>query len=100
MSRSIDNPDQDSFADHPVSLSEVRSDKSQNASEWTPRDALIATLRSLDAGEITPDALVVAWVSFKEGGKAETAFNNASPNIVVAIGLLESAKIRLWEIGE
>ena len=35
----------DDFSDHPKTIGEIRSDKSQKAEHWSPRDALIAALR-------------------------------------------------------
>lgn len=95
-----DCPKRGLFKDHPVSLAEVRSERTQNAVDWKPRDALIEVLRRIDKGEISPEALIVAWVEFKPNGVSDFGFRNASPNIIVSTGLLENAKMKLYEAGE
>lgn len=47
------------FSDHPQTMGDIRSDKSQNAKDWTPRDALIRTLREIDKGELKADKIVM-----------------------------------------
>jgi hypothetical protein len=51
----------DDFSDHPQSLSEVKAHREGKASLWTPRDALIDTLRMIDKGEIDPTGLVISY---------------------------------------
>lgn len=51
----------DNFANHPQSLSEIKSDKSWNPQDWTPRDALISALRDIDSGKINPDSLIIIY---------------------------------------
>lgn len=88
--------DGESFDNHPKSLAEVRSMKSQNGADWKPRDALIDMLRRIDAGEIAPDALVIGHCQFK-GKTTQVCFNAASPDIVTTLGLLEAVKAKIWE---
>lgn len=95
-----DCPKRHLYSNHPVSLAEVRSSKTQNAADWTPRDALITVLRKIDRGEIAPEAIIIAWAQFKPGGVTDFGFQNAAPNIIVSTGLLENAKIKLYEAGE
>lgn len=49
----------DSFADAPVTLGEIRSEKSRDAADWTPRDMLVSMLRDIDNGKIDPDQAVI-----------------------------------------
>lgn len=49
------------FKDHPVSLGEIKSDRTGDGSQWTPRDVLVKMLRDIDSGVARPDVLVVAW---------------------------------------
>lgn len=42
----------ESFADTPLSFAEMRSTKEHDGRLWSPRDALIAILRDIDAGKI------------------------------------------------
>jgi len=48
------------YKDHPPTIGELRSDKTQSCSDWTPRDVLIQVLREIDSGK-NIDALVVCW---------------------------------------
>lgn len=55
-----------SFEEAPVSLSEVRSDRTNCAGDWTPRDALVAMLRQVDRGERKPVDLIIVAVTPSE----------------------------------
>ncbi len=50
--------DQD-FSKLPMSVSELRARREDKASKWSVRDALINTLRRIDAGEISPVNMVM-----------------------------------------
>jgi hypothetical protein len=92
-----DEPD---FTDYPQSLSEARADRDGNAAKWSPRDALIATLRRIDSGEVKADALVIAYRSKPDpDGGTKTYFANASPDVHVTLGLLQAALIRIQGAG-
>ena len=61
----------------PVDLAAVRRTKSDNAADWTPRDALVYALEQIDAGEIDPKLVYIATVSkpkVRDGNKEPTAF--------------------------
>ncbi len=49
----------DDFSTAPVSLGEYRARKEDRAKLWTPREALINTLRRIDAGELNAINLVM-----------------------------------------
>lgn len=51
--------DDEDFSQAPVSLTEHRAKREERAKLWTPRDALINTLRRIDAGELKPQSLVM-----------------------------------------
>jgi hypothetical protein len=86
----------DSYADAPVSVAEIRSDKSANGAEWAPRDALISVLRAIDKGEIHPDAMVICMhETGSEPGACITSFRNATPNPIIAYGLLVNTILRI-----
>lgn len=89
----------DNFADHPLSITELRSDKSQNAADWSPRDALISALRDLDAGKIKPDALVVCYRKKDSDGAVETSWYSASPDLHTSLGMLARVMHRMQELG-
>lgn len=84
--------DNATFKDAPVSLSEVRSERSGKASDWTPRDLLMHVLRAIDKGEIAPEALVITW---NEPGVI-AAWRAASPNLSTSIAMLETAKLDMF----
>lgn len=89
-------PNLDNFADAPVSVSEIRSDKSTSARDWTPRDVLVSMLRALDRGEIKPEAVVIVY---REPGSDQhstrTCFYASSPDVHVTLGLIELGKLKL-----
>jgi hypothetical protein len=58
------------FSNYPRSINEVRSDKSGEAADWSPRECLIAMLREIDEGNIAPEYVVIAWA-----GRGTTADN-------------------------
>jgi len=49
----------DDYTKEPVSLTEHRARKEEKASIWSVRDALINTLRRIDAGELAPIHMVM-----------------------------------------
>ncbi len=78
----------DDYKDHPKSVTELRSDKTDKASDWTPRDVLIAMLRKIDSGEITDiKALSVVWTV---DGKSSWS-STSSPYSLMTIGMLTNA---------
>lgn len=86
----------ENFANHPQSVTEIKSDRSQDASEWTPRDCLICLLREIDRGEVNPTGLVIAYAETID--EAERTFVNvASPNLLTTLGLLTRAVYRVQE---
>lgn len=82
----------DSFADHPLSITEIRSDRTGNGAEWTPRDALISMLREIDSGRIKPVGVVVCVMEEPEKNTCKAHFRNATRNPYEALGLLERVK--------
>lgn len=56
-----DDKDDESFADAPETIADLKSEKTDLASDWTPRDMLIKLLRAVDRGELKAEAMVVAW---------------------------------------
>lgn len=87
-----------SFKGHPLSVAEIRSDKSRNAVDWTPRDALIAALREIDSGGLDATALVICAQEPGSGpGAVGTRYYVAAPNAHVTLGLLEAVKFKIME---
>ena len=85
----------DDFSTYPRSIAEVRSDKTGNASQWTPRDALIDTLRQIDSGELNPDALTIVYRETTGPGVTNTGWRCAGPDLTVTLGMLTYAQIRM-----
>lgn len=89
-----------SYADEPQSITELRSDKTQNAADWTPRDALISVLRGIDSGEIETDALVVCFrTKHAERGHTSTHYRSAGPDPHVTYGLMMNAMHKMQTEG-
>lgn len=89
----------DDFADHPKSVTEIRSARSDRACDWTPRDVLIDVLRAIDEKRIDPDALVVVMraTSETEGAVSHISFRISSPDYHTTLGLLTSTIYRVQE---
>lgn len=85
------------FADYPQSVSHIVSERDGDASKWTPRDALIATLRKLDRGEISPDLLVVTWRQKGSDGMSSTEWLVSSPERLLTLGHLQRT---IWALSE
>lgn len=84
----------DDFKNHPKSITELRAEKEEDASKWTPRDALISVLRDIDSGETSPDALVICYHEKLEGGH-KTSYVSATPNLVIALGLMDRTAFKM-----
>lgn len=77
------------FKDHPVSVAEVRSAKTRSASDWTPRDALVATLREIDSGKLNVEAIIICMrTAGDKPGAAGSVFKASSPDPHITLGLL------------
>jgi hypothetical protein len=79
------------FADHPQSVGEIRANKDKDARIWSPRDALIDVLRTLDRGEIEVSSLIVVFNVLEKGKHDRTSYTSASPDIPTTLGLLARA---------
>lgn len=85
----------DSYADYPRSVNELRTLRSGNAADWSPREILIAMLREIDAGRLEPESLVVVYREKREGG-FWSDFSSSCADGAVMLGLLETAKQLMW----
>lgn len=82
----------DSYANHPLSVGDIRSERSNDAKDWSPRDVLIDTLRRIDRGEVAPAALVVVMKHESDGGRmSSTETVTSSPSEDVKTALLARA---------
>lgn len=82
----------ENFADHPISIAELRSDKAENAALWGPRDALLSLLREFDQGKHDAcDALVIVFRHKTPSGGVVTRFRVSGPDIHVTLGMMAHA---------
>lgn len=89
----MSNPVDVNYAEHPPSIAELRSDRSGAASDWTPRDLLIALLRDIDSGVVDFDGMVVVYRKRSEnpGRWHRAGYRIATPDIYTTLGMLSSA---------
>lgn len=91
----------DDFKNYPKSITEIKSDKSNKASDWTPRDALIDVLRMIDSGKLSPTSLIVCYrEASEEGGVAKPRFRAASPDPLLTLGVLSYVLHRIAKLGD
>ena len=83
-----------SFANAPQSITEIKSDRTNDATVATPRDILIGMLRDIDNGRINPTALIVCV----KAGDMQYKFSCASPSIQTTVYMLERTKHRILNI--
>lgn len=93
MTKTPESPE--TYANHPKSISEIKADKSWNAAQARPRDALIMALRDLDSGAIDPDHIFIAVGHTIQPGVTQTNFYQAGGDYHRALGLIEAAKLKL-----
>ena len=91
----------DDFKNYPKSITELKSDRSNKASDWTPRDALIDVLRMIDSGEIAPSTLIVCYRDRNDNDDiAMPGFRVASPDPLLTLGMLSHIAYRISRLGE
>lgn len=73
------------FADHPLTMGEVRSDRNCAASDWAPRDVLVSMLRKIDRGDLEPTDLVVCY---REDGEHATGWWMSTKSPLTVVGML------------
>lgn len=71
-------------------IAELRSDRTDDARLWAPRDALIEVLRLIDSGEIDPDCLLIRWAGWTKDDdhRREYGGRNAGLDELAIGGLL------------
>lgn len=86
------------FETTPVSIGEVRADKTRSAADWKPREALVELLRRIDSGEYPDmDALILSWRTKDAKGIIGSFYSASSPDIHTTLGILARAE---WAIQE
>lgn len=81
----------DDFKNVPESIAEIRANKAERASLWTPRDALISALREIDRGNINPFVCFVALGNSAEDSSTYTRFFVAGKNNYEISGVVTRA---------
>ncbi len=70
------------YSDYPVSVAEIKASKSDRADAWTPREALLDTLRRIDRGELKIDQMIICMrtstaADANSPGQGETSYTAA-----------------------
>lgn len=82
------------FKDHPLSITEIKSDRTNLGSDWTPRDALIALLLDIDSGARDVQSIfIAARVAGSSEGACRPFFSVAASDPIDALGTIELAKM-------
>ena len=81
-----------SFADHPKTLSELRSEKSGDASDWTARDLLVHLLREIDSGRLAITDLVLVALTVGPPNAEGLMWRQAARDQNIALGILTRAQ--------
>lgn len=84
----------ENFADAPISLGELRSDRSDDAADWTPRDVLVSLLRTIDKGEIDPETLIVCF-DHRGHPEARPSYRASSKGLSYSLKVIAYAQARI-----
>lgn len=76
----------DDFKDTPQSIGEIRSDKSRDGSQWTPRECLIAMLREIDNG-LQVETLVIC-IEYKDDIDSRFRYSQSTKSGLKSVGLI------------
>jgi len=85
--------DGEDFSNHPISIAEHKANTTPSgAGKWKPRDALIAALRAIDAGDLDPTWLIITCATVPEDEKlgTQTDYFQCIPNTFYGVGLLQA----------
>lgn len=86
----------ENYASYPKTIGELRSDRTEDCGDWTPREALIDVLRQIDSGAKV-ESLIVCWRQNNENGKQTGHFRTATPDVFVSLGLLSSTICKMQD---
>lgn len=90
----IDPDDEQDFS-KVTTIGEMHAEASNQASKWSPRDALIRVLRLIDSKQINPDALIVVYRV--DGPDSSVSWSTSSPSNAVTMSMLGQAFLRSRE---
>ncbi len=83
----------ESYANEPQSIGEIRANKDSECAKQTPRDALIALLRRIDAGELKTERLIVCHDERFPDGNMSTHYEAGGKlTYYESLGLLDAVK--------
>jgi hypothetical protein len=82
----------DNFRDSPQTIGELRATRTQDNSDWSPRDTIIYMLREIDSGRFKPSKVIAVWA---EGGDLRIV--QAGCSEIEAVGMLEMGKAMVIE---
>jgi hypothetical protein len=85
------------FANHPMSIAELRSDRTQNSADWTARDALISTLRTIDNGKKI-NSVLIAFEHELPDGETKIGFTTAQSENMHMIGILRVVELMMLDL--
>lgn len=88
--------DETDFSKSPVSIGELRADKERQAGLWTPRECLIACLRDLDAGKISPSMLFIGFKQPMGGSTYHTRYYTAAVSRLELHGLIAALQFDMF----
>lgn len=81
-----DDINNNEFKNYPVSMVEIKSSKSENCKDWSPRDCLIALLREIDNGS-NVSTVVISYEQIVDG-KRLSRFLQSSGDGLKSLGLM------------
>jgi hypothetical protein len=85
------------FKDQPLSIAEIKADRTGDGAQWTPRDVLVKMLREIDSGVARPDVLVVAWGELDANGKRQGHFFQSTVDGFISLGLMQSTIFKMQD---
>jgi hypothetical protein len=72
----------------PNELAERRAEEKDDCRLWSPKDALLACLRDLESGEITPERLVISYTQRIDENTVDYNYYAANVTTMEHAGLL------------
>lgn len=93
-----------SYKEYPQSVAEIRSDISNNATDWAARDCLIDLLRQIDGGLKVPTMLICYTTeevdNYKQVHYSSVTDKASSNRLIDLLGLLSRVKFMVNRSGE
>lgn len=87
----------DDFSNAPLSIGEIKADKNQDGSLWSPRDCLIAALREIDSGRLNPEACIILVKERNENNDTRVRYFRQGRDLTESLGILTRATFLMQE---